>query len=88
MTDFDRELFIKSKDFWQENKTRKFKSIWYIKGFGFAQFEFTLEKFEIFRIDNGAFNMADQNFEKSFDLGETQFPEVFEVNEFETYFKI
>ena len=32
--------------------------------------------------------MADQNFETSFDLRETRFHEVFEVNEFETHLKI
>ena len=32
--------------------------------------------------------MADQNFEKYFDLRTTQFPEVCEINEFETHLKI
>ena len=32
--------------------------------------------------------MADQNFVKSFDLRETQFPQVFEIAEFECDLKI
>ena len=35
-----------------------------------------------------SFKMADQNFEKSSDLRETQFPEVFEILDFEFGFKI
>ena len=34
-------------------------------------------------IPNGGFNIADHNFEKSFDLHETHFPWTFELNKFE-----